>query len=355
MKRKSILLLGLIIVLSGLTGCNAPKINSSNKSEERTIKKEEAPTEESCEYEFSDPVFDVEKPVIYLYGYDNEKVNIMLTFKGKVDFTYPKYDTKIGWNVTAQKNGTLKDTNKRNYNYLFWEGTPDKPFEIKEGFCIEGKETVEFLEEKLATLGLTNKEAEDFITYWGPKMEGNTYNVISFLGKEYTDVAKLNVTPRPDQSIRIFMAWYASDEMVEIEKQELTKPEKRTGKTLVEWGGTELKSNTTAKEENTEISEADESSALNQKNAVDMTLEENALKQEQLLSELAVLQNAAALKQQKANNNGHYFVDKLGNSTYFTLNEWQKLVNLWAYTGSPEAVISQYTVLELRNLLNSTP
>ena len=71
-------------------------------------------------------------------------------------------------------------------------------------------------------------------------MQDNEYNVISFQGASYTDAAPLDVTPSPDTTLRIFMAWYSSDTAVEIEPQTLTSPE-RGGFTVVEWGGTEIK------------------------------------------------------------------------------------------------------------------
>ena len=44
------------------------------------------------------------------------------------------------------------------------------------------------------------------------------------------------ITPEPDTLIRIFMAWYGTEEPVSILPQELSAPE-RQGFTVVEWGG----------------------------------------------------------------------------------------------------------------------
>ncbi|MBQ8831395.1 MAG: hypothetical protein IJ017_07325 [Oscillospiraceae bacterium] len=71
-------------------------------------------------------------------------------------------------------------------------------------------------------------------------MEPNPYNIIAFQNDAYTENAVLTVTPAPDTVIRVFMAWKASGEAVEIKPQELTAPE-RVGFTVVEWGGTEVK------------------------------------------------------------------------------------------------------------------
>ena len=71
-------------------------------------------------------------------------------------------------------------------------------------------------------------------------MQDKPYNVISFQTNCYTDNAKLTITPKPDSMIRVFMAWYPSQEYVSIEKQELITPS-RQGFTVVEWGGTQTK------------------------------------------------------------------------------------------------------------------
>ena len=91
----------------------------------------------------------------------------------------------------------------------------------------------------MARLGLNRREANEFIVYWLPLMERNPYNIISFQGEAYTDAAELTVDPLPDTVIRVFMAWRASEEQVELASQELVSPE-RQGFTVVEWGGTEL-------------------------------------------------------------------------------------------------------------------
>ena len=104
---------------------------------------------------------------------------------------------------------------------------------------IPGDETAAFLEEALGRLGLTEKEANEFIIYWLPRMEENAYNLISFQKEAYTGNAQLAIDPAPDSLLRVFMAWKGLEEPVEIEPQKLDGFE-RTGFTVVEWGGTEI-------------------------------------------------------------------------------------------------------------------
>ncbi len=177
------------------------------------------------------------KPVIYLYPEETTEVSVKLDLDGKLTCTYPAYQN--GWSVTAAPDGTLTDERGQTYNYLYWEGETADGYDLSEGFCVAGCDTAVFLENALAQLGLTRREANEFIVYWLPLMEQNPYNLIAFQQKDYTELAKLTVTPAPDSVLRVFMAWKGLEEPVDIPAQALPAFE-RQGFTLVEWGGTEL-------------------------------------------------------------------------------------------------------------------
>ena len=179
-----------------------------------------------------------EKPVIYLYPEEETQVNVKLDYDGTLTSTYPSYEN--GWTVDAAPDGTLTDPSTgRQYYCLYWEGETDAEYDFSTGFCVAGADTAAFLEDALADLGLTEQEANEFIIYWLPRMEGNDWNLISFQTTAYTDSAVLTIDPAPDTLIRVFMAWQGLDEPVEVQPQSLTAPE-RTGFTAVEWGGTEV-------------------------------------------------------------------------------------------------------------------
>ena len=179
-----------------------------------------------------------EKPVIYLYPEEETQVNVKLDYDGTLTSTYPSYEN--GWTVDAAPDGTLTDPSTgRQYYCLYWEGETDAEYDFSTGFCVAGADTAAFLEDALADLGLTEQEANEFIIYWLPRMEGNAWNLISFQTTAYTDSAVLTIDPVPDTLIRVFMAWQGLDEPVEIQPQSLTAPE-RIGFTAVEWGGTEV-------------------------------------------------------------------------------------------------------------------
>ena len=177
------------------------------------------------------------KPVIYLYPEQQQEISVRLDYDGELACTYPEYGN--GWNVTVAPDGTITDENGQEYNYLYWEGASDQEYDFSEGFCVAGEDTAKFLEDALDMLGLTRREANEFIVYWLPRMESNEYNLISFQSEAYTDHARLSIQPEPDIVIRVFMAYKPLDHYQEIPEQSLSAPE-RGGFTVVEWGGSEL-------------------------------------------------------------------------------------------------------------------
>ena len=179
-----------------------------------------------------------EKPILYLYPEETTKVTVKLELLGELTCTYPAYND--GWTVTAAPDGTLIDEKGQTYNYLYWEGAGTEQYDLSQGFCVAGADTAAFLEDALAQLGLTRKEANEFIVYWLPRMEQNPYNLIAFQQETYTEAAKLTVTPTPDSILRVFMAWKPLEKPVDIPAQTLPIFE-RHGFTVVEWGGAKVK------------------------------------------------------------------------------------------------------------------
>lgn len=180
------------------------------------------------------------KPIIYLYPQENTKLSVKLGNTEKLTCSYPKYEKE--WEIIAEPDGTLTDIETQRKLYaLYWEGKEAPEPEMTEGFVVKGEDTIEFLEEKLEILGLTEREAEEFIIYWLPKMQNNEYNYIRFATmEEINEYMPLEFSVQPDSIIRILMQYKAMDEYIEIPEQELQTP-KREGFVVVEWGGSEIK------------------------------------------------------------------------------------------------------------------
>ena len=199
-------------------------------------------------YVYSSGITQLAKPIIYLYPEKETNINVSFRNSSCLTCTYPKYDENKGWNVVADPNGDLKYEDKDLYA-LYWEGNSKTKKEIKEdGFVVKGEDTAKFLEEKLYILGLSDREAEEFIVYWLPRMEKNEYNYIRFeTMEEIDDNMPLEINPKPDTTIRVMMDWSKINDENEAERlknsiieQEFPQVE-RKGYVAVEWGGSEIK------------------------------------------------------------------------------------------------------------------
>ena len=173
------------------------------------------------------------KPVIYLYPEEPTEVTVTLGHPERLTVTYPAYEDS--WTVTAEPDGTLHGKN-RDYYALYWEGTNSVPFDRSEGFCFKGSDSAAFLEEKLALLGLSDREAEEFIIYWLPMLQQSPWVLVRFRSMAEIEAdMPLTVSPAPDSILRVSMELTLLDAPVEVHPQVLVALE-RNGFTVVEWG-----------------------------------------------------------------------------------------------------------------------
>ena len=113
---------------------------------------EESDTFETEEVEENDQFCDptvAEKPMIYLYPKEETEISVKLGKPELLTTTYPKHNTKTGWQVIAKPDGTLI-SGDREYYGLYWEGI-NKAEQKDKGFIVAGEDTAKFLEEKLET------------------------------------------------------------------------------------------------------------------------------------------------------------------------------------------------------------
>jgi len=96
----------------------------------------------------------------------------------------------------------------------------------------------------LLKIGLNTKERNDFVTYWIPELEANSWNLVEFLvnSNVYNSLAQLCVEPAPDTILRVFMLFKGIPSPVEGlgGNLEHVHPFNREGFTVVEWGGMNL-------------------------------------------------------------------------------------------------------------------
>lgn len=179
------------------------------------------------------------KPVIYLYPQQTENVSVKVTPTGGMTASDPNYGQ--GWNVTADPNSNLTNlADGKTYPYLFWEGRGDSIYQMPTRGFVTSKENLEnLLNEKLALLGLNEKEISDFKEFWLPKMlaENKPYYFVTFVARREIDkLAPLSISPQPDTVIRVLMDYRGLDQYENVSGFSIQTPE-RKGFTAVEWGG----------------------------------------------------------------------------------------------------------------------
>ena len=179
------------------------------------------------------------KPAIYLYPETTMEVSVDVELsEGSFTRTAPLYHN--GWNVLATPEGVLTDlATGETYSYIYWESDSEPSYDWSEGYVVAGKDTRTFLQGILPKMGLNEAESSEFINYWVPRMQKNAYNLITFQTDCYTDAARMTIDPKPDSCLRVFMAYQAIEEPIDIPAPSI-RPFARKGFTVVEWGGAEV-------------------------------------------------------------------------------------------------------------------
>lgn len=184
------------------------------------------------------PMAECGKPVIYLYPRETTNVSVQIK-PDSLSFTEPFYHD--GWQVEAHPNGQLINLSDRKaYPYLYWEGQGKIYSQPQAGWVVKSANLKSFLSGKLKALGLKQNEIADFLDFWLQRMEleNKPYYFITFMGNQTMDaIAPLTVVPHPDTVIRILMDYTPLDTPIIPKTFPPIHTPRRTGFTVVEWGG----------------------------------------------------------------------------------------------------------------------
>ncbi len=177
------------------------------------------------------------KPVIYLYPEETMEINVQVDPEGGFKYTDPVYPTN-GWDVISTPDSKITSlADNKIYPYLFWEGYAYDIATPRQGWVLKNDEVGERMNEILKLYGLNEIETKDFLEFWQPKLEVSDYVYVTFVSQvDFDRVAPLEVTPKPDTVIRIFMDYIPLDQEMRVPAPEVKTPA-RNGFTVVEWGG----------------------------------------------------------------------------------------------------------------------
>ncbi len=207
------------------------------------------------------------KPAIYLYSEKPTQVSIKLDKTIKYDITIPKY--KNGWRVQTEQNGIIKDLQPKytkcsklpdtfgfeyakesceinQYPYIYWDGMQlTKPIPKKDyGFIVKKEDIETFLTAKADELKFNEAEKKEFVRYWNKTaLDKNwkKYKIYFLQNEEVQNLYPLYVEPTPESINRVQIIISKAKRQDKPYPQTL-KPIERKGFTLVEWGGSIIKS-----------------------------------------------------------------------------------------------------------------
>lgn len=174
------------------------------------------------------------KPAIYLYPPNDISISVRIEPKGKLTETIPDYGE--GWHVRATTTGQII-ADKKVYPYLYYEADLTNGYEPHEGWIIAKESLKVRLAGILTTLGLNEREKDDFLTYWMPRLNNKPYYFVGFVPQ--TEIEKqetLTLSQNPETKIRIRLIFEGLDVPIFIQAPTLSSPQ-RIGFTLVDWGG----------------------------------------------------------------------------------------------------------------------
>lgn len=174
------------------------------------------------------------KPAIYLYPKKDTHVNVTIDPQGEIIKTDNLYKVgQKGWSVDVKKDGLIENS----LPYLYYEVNLDMNQPTK-GFVIPFENLFIFSRNYVKNLGLNDKEADEFISFWKEKLTFAPYYFISNLDRSTIDqIYPLKIDPTPDVLLRVELYFKPLKEKISVDKPSLPKVEQRKGFTAVEWGG----------------------------------------------------------------------------------------------------------------------
>lgn len=180
------------------------------------------------------------KPAIYMYPEKTTAINVKLSLDGSLTVSNPVYDTQNGWSVVAEPSGkivtplTLSD-----YPYLYYEAELKGVDLPKEGWVIERSKIKDQVSKVMKDIGFNQKETDDFMHYWLPRLADKPYYFVSLLPEDVINQKeKLSFSVSPDTLIRSRFVFEGLDAPISVKPLTNIPNHTRDGFTVTDWGGT---------------------------------------------------------------------------------------------------------------------
>lgn len=229
-----------------IKNCEKPEISGTPRSGQPTIVFEQQPGKQNLQLQTFEVIQNPGtvpwlspfcKPAVYLYPEGTSYVSVRINSSEPLTYSDPVYPTQ-GWGVIAEPSGLINYQNKP-YDYLYYEtkvadNKIDKP---TKGFVVEKSELANLFSEILPKLGLNVKETQQFSNYWLKVLPQSPYYFIGIIPQTtLNSLTSLNILPQPATEIRVSLYLEPLEQKISVDEPQIYTP-KRTGFTVVEWGG----------------------------------------------------------------------------------------------------------------------
>lgn len=186
------------------------------------------------DYSFPDYYLYDYKPNIYIYPTNliDLDVNISFPKSGKVVKSIPEFPEQ--WqNLQIKTDGKINDK----YNYLFYESIQPNIFQKTKGWVVKCENLKDFFNKNLQQSGFNQREIDDFIEHWIPRLINSEYYAFyPQYNKQLDPLIELNFSKQPDNILRLtyFVVKLHSNE-IKLQKPDIP-PFERKGFVVTEWG-----------------------------------------------------------------------------------------------------------------------
>lgn len=174
-----------------------------------------------------------DKPNIYLYPLKACSLSVHLQFPsgGSVIQSIPSYGN--GWNVLVDTTGKID----QKYDYLFYEGSTPDAYQYTTGWVVSKDTLASFFSNTLLQAGFSEREKNDFIEYWAPRLTDSSYDIVyPQFTADIEKVIRLNVSQTPDNMLRLFYVVHGTNGSSATLSQPIIPEFHRTGFVAAEWG-----------------------------------------------------------------------------------------------------------------------
>jgi len=175
----------------------------------------------------------VDKPNIYIYPEETMEldVNIVFPHGGHVTTSVPDYGT--GWHITVEPSGVINGE----FPCLFYEASVPDYGQYEAGWVVAQDQLEDFFRNNMALTGFNQKEIDDFIEYWIPRLtEYPYYAIYPQYNDELEEMIKLKFSTQPASLIRLIYSVRGLQTGNLSLQEPVVPPFSREGFTVAEWG-----------------------------------------------------------------------------------------------------------------------